>query len=107
MPNIKVHGLLRIDSYPLAKKIFVVIGKDAPELEKEAVVTLCDDECIDCDGKSQPYLEIASSNPVETNTLVRILRPLANSEGLDIETAIITGFFPKATKQESLEEKKE
>lgn len=91
MPNIKIHGLPRTESYHLAQKIFAVIGEGAPELKDQAVVTLCDDACIDCEGKSQPYLEIASTNPMETNTLVRILKPL----GMDIETTVITSFHSK------------
>ena len=91
MPNIKVHGLPRSGSFSLHGQIFAAIEAGAPELKEHAVVTFCADACLDSDHNPQPYLEISSTNPMETNTLVRILKPL----GLDIETGVITGFYPK------------
>ena len=67
------------------------IEAGAQELQDEAVVTMCDDHCIDRHGKTQPFLRICSTNPIHTNTLVKILKPL----GLDIETMVVTDFQPK------------
>ncbi len=90
MPNVEVHGLSRTDSSVLAKRVFEAIGEEAPELKDIAVITLCDDFCIDAQGKQQPYFRISSSKPEHHETLKKVLARF----NMDIETLDLKEFIP-------------
>lgn len=100
MPNIEIHGVHGLDTIAgqltekqskLYSEIFKTIELKAHELMDEAVVTICNDHCLDRQGQSQPFLRICSTDQVQTRKLVMILKPL----GLDIETMVVTAFYPK------------
>lgn len=89
MPNIELHGF----SPAKQREIFFQMKEalKGQEFYNEAVVTLYNDVVVDFNEESQPFLRICSTNPVHTNTLVKLLKPL----GVDIETMVVTDFESK------------
>ena len=90
MPNIEIHGLNRTESAPLSKAIAKAIKEHASDLVEEAVITLCDDHCVDLEDKRQPFIRICSSEPAHFEVLTAVLKQFK----LDIEWLELKGFIP-------------
>jgi hypothetical protein len=90
VPNIEIHGLNRTESAPLAERFIAAIKEKEPALAKDAVITLCDDHCIDLDGVRQPFIRICSSESKHFAVLVEILKQFK----MDIECLTLITFIP-------------
>ncbi|TSC91268.1 MAG: hypothetical protein CEN92_298 [Candidatus Berkelbacteria bacterium Licking1014_96] len=103
MTNLEIHGL----AYDLCmaarvrERLLLEITARQYELLKEMVVTESRDiakNTFGLDGISIPYIRIVSSDAPgipSLDELVKLIKPVCDEEGLDIETLQLTGFYPK------------
>lgn len=89
MPNIQIHGL-SVYTAGTTKDDIVSAIKNLP-FAADAVITIVPSKCVDIKGNPQPFLRICSPEKSRFRPLVKALKPLK----LDIETLLLSGFYPK------------
>jgi|GEM_PF-6726561 len=90
MPNIELHGLDRSGAELFKYAIFKAIGEEDQKLQADAVVTICNDYCVDAQKRARPYMRICCTDPQQIEKLKKILAPIA----LDKEILLLKEFIP-------------
>ena len=92
MPNIEIHGYKgQLWMEGVQKKDEILHLLKHSNFKDEAVVTLCNDACVDVYGKPQPYLRICGTIIEQLDKIVEILEPIK----MDKEVLVITKFILK------------
>lgn len=89
MPNIEIHGLLRLRAGELADKVFDLF-RGKPYLE-ETVVTIYPTIVKDVHGKDHPFIRVVNEHQLHTKEILEKLKTL----GIDIEHLKLTAFIPR------------